>query len=103
MCLGAKRRYINTLPFLSFPFLSFPLEQRCFTKHKPHAGRSCALPSPPPAATEWSRLLLNYVICSEHVTVHFQWEGSLSLVTLTLTFDLDIQTRPSEGPNTSSL
>ena len=24
MYLGARRRYINTLPFLSFPFLSFP-------------------------------------------------------------------------------
>ena len=25
MYLGAKRRYINTLRFLSFPFLSFPM------------------------------------------------------------------------------
>jgi len=32
--LGAKRRYINTLPFLSFPFLSFP-----FLSPK-HWGRS---------------------------------------------------------------
>jgi len=33
--------------------------------------------------------------------MHFQWAGNLSLVILT--FDLDIQIRPSEGPNTSSL
>jgi len=55
----------------------------------------------PPAATEWSRLLLHDVSCSERVTMHFQLGGNLSMVTLT--FDLDIQTRPSEGPNTSSL
>jgi len=68
---------------------------------KPNINRTQprrALPSPP-AATEWS--LLIDVICSERVTVHFQWGGNLSLVTLT--FDLDIQTRPSEGPSTSSL
>ena len=35
-----------------------------FTKHKPHAGRRN-----PPAATEWSRLLLHDVICSDRVTV----------------------------------
>jgi len=29
----------------------------------------------PPAATEWFRLLLNDVICSQRVTVHFQWGG----------------------------
>ena len=52
----------------------------------------------PLAAVEWSRLLLNDVICSECITVHFQWEGNLSLVTLTI--DLDIQTHPSEGPDT---
>jgi len=28
-----------------------------------------------PAATEWSRLLLNNVICSNRVTMHFQWGG----------------------------
>jgi len=39
-----------------------------------------------PAATEWSPLLLRDVICSERVTVHFQWGGNLSLVILT--FDL---------------
>jgi len=50
---------------------------------------------------EWSRLLLHDVICSERVTMHFQWGGNLSL--MTVTFDVDIQTRPSEGPNTSSM
>jgi len=62
--------------------------------------QATALPSPP-AVTEWSRLLVLEVICSMHVTMHFQWGGNLSLVILT--FDLDIQSRPSEGPNTSSL
>jgi len=61
-----------------------------FYEHKPHA-----------ATMEWSRLLLHDVICSEHVTMHFQWGGNLYLVTLSV--DLDIQTRPSEGPNTSSM
>ena len=38
--------------------------------YRSHFARAvCALPSPP-AATEWSRLLLNDVICSESVTVH---------------------------------
>jgi len=46
-------------------------------------------------------LLLLDVICSERFTTHFQQGANLSLVTLT--FDLDIQTRPSEGPNMSSL
>ena len=45
---------------------------------------------------QWSRLLMHDVICSESVTIHFQWGRKVSLVTLT--FDLDIQTRPSEGP-----
>jgi len=45
----------------------------------------CALPSPP-AATGWSRLLLRDFIFSQRVTMHFQWGGNLSLVTLT--FDL---------------
>jgi len=51
----------------------------------------------PSAATEWFRLLLHDVTCSEHVTMHFQWGGNMSLVTLT--FDLDVQTCLSEGPN----
>ena len=49
---------------------------------------------------EWS-LLLHDIICSECITIYFQLGGNLSLVTLT--FDLDIQTRPSEGPNMSSM
>jgi len=40
-----------------------------------------------------------YNVLSMRMTQHFF--VFLSLVTLT--FDLDIQTRPSEGPNTSSL
>jgi len=55
----------------------------------------------PPTRTEWFRLLLRDVICSQRITVHFQWGENLSLVTLT--FDLNIQTRPSEGPSTSSV
>jgi len=47
---------------------------------------------------EWSRLLLNDVICSEHIAMHFQQGGNLSLVTMTF----DIQTRPSERPNMPS-
>jgi len=34
-------------------------------------------------ATERSRLLPRDVICSEHITMHFQWGGNLSPVTLT--------------------
>jgi len=68
--------------------------QLCFTKHKPHACRNvsdhtspryCAFPSPP-AATEWSRLMLHDVICSERATMHFQRGRNLSVVTLT--FDI---------------
>ena len=47
----------------------------------------CALPSPP-AATQWSRLLLTGVICSECVTVHFEWGGNMSLWPWPLTFIL---------------
>ena len=60
-----------------------------------------------PAATKRSRLRLNDVIYRECVPFHCCWgwwectEWFLSLVSLT--FDLDIQTRPSEGRNTSSL
>jgi len=43
----------------------------------------------PLAATEWSHLLLHDVVCSERITIHFQWGGNLFLVTLT--FDLDTQ------------
>jgi len=68
----------------------------------PPAARSRAVhPSHLPAATEWSRLLLCDFICSERVTMHFQWERNLSLVTST--FDLDIQTCPSKEANMSSL
>jgi len=48
------------------------------------------------------------VICSERVPFrHCRGRGmgvdSTFLSLVTLTFDLDIQTRPSEGPNASSL
>jgi len=71
--------------------------------NKPHAGHR----NHPPAATEWSHLLLCDIICSERIPLCQcrEWREYtarfLSLVTLTL--DLDIQTRPSEGTNTSSL
>jgi len=43
------------------------------------------------AAREWSRLLLHDVICSQRVTMHFQWGGNLSPVPFTfMTFDPDI-------------
>jgi len=88
---------------------------RCFTQHKPHAGRRNQLPgsdrTPSPAATEWSRLLLRDVVCSERVAVRRAAERtipslpgrvmgvhSVFLSLVTLTFNLDIQTRPSEKP-----
>jgi len=56
-----------------------------------------------PAATEWSRLLMRDVICSERVPFRHcrgWWECTARFLSLvTLTFDLYIQTRPSEGPN----
>jgi len=61
----------------------------------------CTAITPLPATTQWSRLLLRDVICSERVTVHFKWGRNLFMVTLT--FDLNIQTRPSEAPNAPSL
>jgi len=66
----------------------------------PNINRTHAPPNHPLAATEWSRLLLHDVICSQRVPfrrcrvvigVHSTF---LSLVTLI--FDLGIQTRPSE-------
>jgi len=71
--------------------------------------------TPPPAATEWSCLLLPDVICSNRVIMRHATEQTilsllgvigvhrpfLSLVTLI--FDLDIQTCPSDGQNMSSL
>jgi len=49
----------------------------------------CALPSPP-AATQWSSLLLHNVICSERIIMHFQSGGNLFWWPwpLTLTFKL---------------
>ena len=74
-------------------------------------------PKLPPAAMQWSRLLLRDAVCSERVTMRHAAEWTirsmpgvmgvhsafLSLVTLTLIFDLDIQIRPRHGPNTSSM
>jgi len=48
-----------------------------FSKYEPHRAVHS---HHPPAATEWSRLLLHDVICSERVTIHFQWGGTLFLV-----------------------
>jgi len=69
------------------------------TTMAPNVGHQCSQINPvqastsvhshhPPTAMGWSRLLLRDVVCSEHVTVHFQLGGNLSVVTLT--FDLDI-------------
>jgi len=69
-------------------------------------------PKSPLATTEWSGLLLRDVIYSERVPFRrcrgwwdymTQQFSVLPLVTLTFDLWLDIQTRPSEGPNTSSL
>jgi len=73
----------------------------------PHINSTQAAEITPLTAMEWSRLLLHHVICSQRApfcccrgwrecTAHF-----LSLVTLT--FETNITTRPSEGPNTSSV
>jgi len=80
------------------------------TTRKPLSARISVAPSPP-AATEWSALLADDVTCSVWRTAHAlhglpmgmtqHFFSFLSL--MILTFDLDIQTRPSEGPNTSSL
>jgi len=63
--------------------------------------------TPPSLATEWCHLPLHNVICSEcipfcHCWGWWEWTAHF-LSRVTSTFDLDIQTRPSEGPNTSSL
>ena len=50
--------------------------------NKPHTA-VLYTPITPTPATEWSHLLLHDIICSERVTVHFQWGGNLSLMTLT--------------------
>jgi len=61
----------------------------------------------PPAATEWCHLLLHDVVCSQLVPFRRCWGWweckACFLFLITLILDLDIQTRPSKGPNTSSL
>jgi len=67
------------------------LEQRCFSKHKPHSG--CPIGS-----------ALYRAVCSRQD--HSVTAGGLRarfLFLVTLTFDLGIQTRPSDRPNTSLL
>jgi len=58
-----------------------------------------------PAAMEWSRLLLCDVICSERIPLcHCQRVmGVHSTFFVPGDLDLDIQTPPSKGSNTSSL
>ena len=61
--------------------------------------------SPPPAATEWSRLLLRDVIFSERVPFR-RCRGAMAVHSTFFVhgdLDLNLQTRLSEGPNTSSL
>ena len=73
----AKKHYINTLPFLSLAAILDAFNSKNWTR-----GWRCFTKHKPHAG---------------------HWNGRkwrfLSL--LTSTFDLDIQTRPSEGPNTS--
>jgi len=59
-----------------------------------------------PAATEWCRLLLDDVICSVRrmlrLTMYCQWPGRSSFpsfVSVTLTFDRDVQTRKKNKKN----
>jgi len=62
-----------------------------------HAGRRYH----PLSATEWSRLLLNAIICSERIPFR-RCQGVMGVHSTFLslvTYDLDIQTRPSKGPN----
>jgi len=55
----------------------------------------------------WCRPLLLHAVCSERIPLvrcrRVAGVPSAFLSLVTLTFDLDIQTRPSEGPNTSNL
>jgi len=73
----------------------------------PNIHRTQGRPKSPPTATEWPRLPLRDVICSERVPFR-RCRGAMGVkiafyVYVTLTFDLGIQSLPSEGPNTSSL
>ena len=82
--------------------------QNTQTARKPPSA--CTLP---PAATEWSGLLLDDVTCSVRRTVHALHALSMRMAQQffrfcpwwpwPVTFDLIIQTRPCEGPNTFSL
>jgi len=59
-----------------------------------------------PAAPEWRYLLLRDVICIERVPFHCcrGWtECTVHFLSLVTTFDLDLQTHLSKGPNMSSL
>jgi len=58
---------------------------------------------PTTAATEWCHLPLRDVICSERVPFVAAKSGGSGLSLVTMTFDLDIQTHLSEGPNMSAL
>jgi len=92
--------------------ITFNLELKMFyqtyTACKPPSACAAVTPSPP-ATTEWRHLLYDVNCSVQHtrcLTMHCQWGwcGSFSVLSLvTLTFDLDIQTRLSEGPSTSSL
>jgi len=53
-------------------FLKESFEEQQGNRRSHFARAVCAFPSPP-AATEWFRLLLHDVICSERVTMHCQW------------------------------
>jgi len=87
-------------PFSSSRDISYTnkkLEQRCFSKHKPHAGRwnHPWQQQNGPAAAEWRYMHKRVPFCR----FRGWWECTARFVPGDL--DLDIQTRPSKGPNTS--
>jgi len=52
----------------------------------------------PPAATEWSVLLLHDVICSERVTMHCQWGGKPTKLPLSLGISSPCRRRTEPRP-----
>jgi len=120
--LSTNRNHIKDwkCKFTAFPEFAdwhiYNYSWRCFTKHKPHADRcQRALPSTrhprrPRNGNDVVCCCLLHTAYDSRLTVYYQWDDSTAfrfvpgdLDLWPLTFDLDIQTRPSQGPNTSSL
>jgi len=81
------------------------LEQRCFSKHKPHADRR-NWPWPSNSSERWTK----HIFPCEFVANPFSGSRGIRRKPRFcpwwpwhLAFDLDIQILPSEGPNASSL